>query len=513
MFCSGCGKTLKAEWKKCEYCGLPIGESRFNGIPYTAAQQRIYPGAEPLSDLRQYTRTVYTGGDYDEYTEDEGGTTYRPLYSASSVPEDFRHDVRVAIGRESDEEEFVDDMGEQADEEYIDDEESAPEKMDSETFRKIVSDFDPDVLRARPIVKKNKPGLSSDVEEYVRMLEGQDAEPEAAPRRGKHMAQDDPYAENSADGENADENADDDDDMYDEPRGFTAARIIKIVVALLVVAALFVAGVYFAPKIIDKFKKEASAPIEGVSLDLYNNSVELIKNHTLDTYRSGVLTTFQNGGYAALTTRLNADKALFRSMMPAEPGANDELFITAISAIQDDIGSALTMDAVEISTAGKVESTESAERWQTVADSVAGFEQIRSTDGLNAVISGERIVAEVPTPSPAPQSSPAPEYQTLTKGDDGEAVQKLQERLWELGYLEDDRDGKFGGNTQTAVKLFQQTAGFEVTGVADNAMQILLFSDDAPMTNKAKITPAPVVTDAPLTIDPSTAPDIGDTAI
>jgi len=71
-------------------------------------------------------------------------------------------------------------------------------------------------------------------------------------------------------------------------------------------------------------------------------------------------------------------------------------------------------------------------------------------------------------------------------------VKKMQDRLWELGYLDDDRDGKFGNNTQTAVKLFQQTNGLEVTGTADNATLTLMYSDDAVGTAKARTTTAPV---------------------
>ena len=154
---------------------------------------------------------------------------------------------------------------------------------------------------------------------------------------------------------------------------------------------------------------------------------------------------------------------------------------------------------MEISSSGSVTSEESAQRWSTIANAVASFEQINSAAGLSAVVAGERIIADLSTPEPtlAPQASLAPEYKSLSKKDEGEEVLKLQERLWELGYLDDDRDGKFGTNTQTAVKLFQQTAGLEVTGVADNDTQVLLYSDDAPMTESARITPAPQTTPEP----------------
>ena len=43
MFCSRCGKTLMPEDKQCPHCGTPVGESRFEGTPYTSAQPHILP--------------------------------------------------------------------------------------------------------------------------------------------------------------------------------------------------------------------------------------------------------------------------------------------------------------------------------------------------------------------------------------------------------------------------------------------------------------------------------------
>ena len=80
----------------------------------------------------------------------------------------------------------------------------------------------------------------------------------------------------------------------------------------------------------------------------------------------------------------------------------------------------------------------------------------------------------------------------------------MQNRLYELGWLLGDRDGNFGTQTQTAVKMFQQAAGLEVTGIADNATLTALYADDAPTTlyadenggTSATSTPAPASTPA-----------------
>ena len=91
-------------------------------------------------------------------------------------------------------------------------------------------------------------------------------------------------------------------------------------------------------------------------------------------------------------------------------------------------------------------------------------------------------------------------YNTLTRGDKSEEVRQMQERLWELGFLQDVRDGNFGGNTYTAVKSFQQSAGLDVTGIADTKTLTALYSDDAPRTQFAQPTTtpaAPTATPAP----------------
>lgn len=61
------------------------------------------------------------------------------------------------------------------------------------------------------------------------------------------------------------------------------------------------------------------------------------------------------------------------------------------------------------------------------------------------------------------------------------AVQLLQKRLIELGYLEADSsvDGDYGSRTKKAVMLFQNNHGMSVDGIAGAETQKLLFSDEA----------------------------------
>lgn len=74
------------------------------------------------------------------------------------------------------------------------------------------------------------------------------------------------------------------------------------------------------------------------------------------------------------------------------------------------------------------------------------------------------------------------QYPTLqlgsSDGDDGTAyIVFLQNRLIELGYLQDSADGSFGENTQTAVKQFQKNNNLPVTGIADSNTQNRLYQD------------------------------------
>lgn len=107
---------------------------------------------------------------------------------------------------------------------------------------------------------------------------------------------------------------------------------------------------------------------------------------------------------------------------------------------------------------------------------------------------------EVPTPTPIPsalidnmvgqnESAATPEpssevhvsqFTLLQQGDDYPAVQNLQLRLMELGYLDaDEPTTHYGSATAMAVSLFQRTLEYDMNGVADSALQERLFSEGA----------------------------------
>ena len=59
------------------------------------------------------------------------------------------------------------------------------------------------------------------------------------------------------------------------------------------------------------------------------------------------------------------------------------------------------------------------------------------------------------------------------------SVREVQQRLIDLGYLEGTADGKWGGRSTAAMKLFQQLHDLNVTGETDEMTTTRLFQEDA----------------------------------
>lgn len=55
-------------------------------------------------------------------------------------------------------------------------------------------------------------------------------------------------------------------------------------------------------------------------------------------------------------------------------------------------------------------------------------------------------------------------YSTIPYGKQGDEVRKMQNKLKEKGFLKDSVDGKFGPETQRAVRKFQKSVGIKVDG-------------------------------------------------
>lgn len=71
------------------------------------------------------------------------------------------------------------------------------------------------------------------------------------------------------------------------------------------------------------------------------------------------------------------------------------------------------------------------------------------------------------------------EYSTIERGQSGEAVLQLQQRLAELGYYTGTPSGKMDSATQLAYKKFEKANGFTANGIASPEEQEVLFSQEA----------------------------------
>ena len=70
--------------------------------------------------------------------------------------------------------------------------------------------------------------------------------------------------------------------------------------------------------------------------------------------------------------------------------------------------------------------------------------------------------------------------ETLQYGDKGEAVEKVQSRLLELGYFTGSVGGNYLDLTKSAVAAFQSAAKLNVTGIVDAQTLAKMFADNAP---------------------------------
>ena len=106
------------------------------------------------------------------------------------------------------------------------------------------------------------------------------------------------------------------------------------------------------------------------------------------------------------------------------------------------------------------------------ADGIAGSKTYKK------LFSDDAIPAQNVTVTTPPASALYPD-RNLYNGCSGEDVKDVQQRLKALGYLEDKVDGKFGPNTELAMRAFQIKNALTATGMGNEATYKVLFSVDA----------------------------------
>ena len=112
---------------------------------------------------------------------------------------------------------------------------------------------------------------------------------------------------------------------------------------------------------------------------------------------------------------------------------------------------------------------------QTTKDAVRAF-QMRNkltVDGKAGSSTLKKLYSSSAVPAQAAYA-----YETLQKGDRGEAVISLQQALKNLGYLS-EKSGMYDSATVTAVKNFQRYNGLSVDGKAGPETQAKLYGDRA----------------------------------
>ncbi len=120
----------------------------------------------------------------------------------------------------------------------------------------------------------------------------------------------------------------------------------------------------------------------------------------------------------------------------------------------------------------KVEVLETAGDWSRIrSGSMTGYV-------MTSYLSKELDSVTTPEPTMKPNEENGGEtYRTLSYGDSGTAVKRLQTRLKELGYF----DGQLGGNylklTRAAVEAYQEANGWVVDGVATPDIQKEIFEE------------------------------------
>ena len=131
--------------------------------------------------------------------------------------------------------------------------------------------------------------------------------------------------------------------------------------------------------------------------------------------------------------------------------------------------------------------------------SYADLEELRLTFTVRDSSTNDKLFVEdvgsvyFNTEAPAPEEQPAESiaeapaeaatepiilfgsYEMLEVGSKGDAVRQLQQALIDQGFLEGGADGVYGNGTASGVSKFQESAGLEATGVADEETQRQLF--------------------------------------
>lgn len=510
MFCSHCGKTVDPAAERCAHCGAPLGDSKLSG--HTAVQPRIVPAGQEGERARYtpYTKTTYTG-EMDPGEDVYSRTAYRPVLAEASTPTPQQEQAQESQDEQSaqpageasqaqvDVDALIKDKPIQLDEaqkaalkqlEQVPEDAPAPDEAQKILQAEIG-------IQVRPLTPIKKKGISPEVESYIQRMEALKGKKTAK----KKTRRDEDEGEGAPEEREAPVAAYDEEDAPEvaapaprRPRSPGRLRHwIGRIAAVLMIVAVIGGGLFYLA-----YVTQPRSPIDGVTSDLFDQGVALMKERMSDGYRREIVSLYQSDPTAqAVLDRQAADEAAIRALLPDNPRENDQAFINTLLDIQDAIDTATGTDALAMLTqsVSSVDVTaESDKQWGIIANYVTRLENATSLSELNIVSGGVQEVKATPTPSPTPTAA---EYQTLSKGSKGQRVKELQNRLRELGWFQGNVDGIYGTVTRKAIQRVQEALGLEtVNGIADGELQALLYSDEAPVAGAADsgsvtVTPSP----------------------
>lgn len=522
MFCARCGKTLPPKSDACPACGMTLSSTDFSAVSYIATQPLLPEGQVTPVVSPRYTKTTYTTlPDPGEEEDILRRTAYRPTFQKEEAPAPPPTEAKSA------------------------EEAPAPSAPTGDI------DSLPANMRFRPLTPVSPAGISSRMVQRMRKAEEEAAarqEADAAaegdhkparptvsgifsaigrgaktlvPKRevfteeeteeaSSQIGEEDPVYEAYEEEDEVFDTSDLEDFSEEEPRQrlfsfrrgdtpplSTGAKVARGLIIAGCILALLLAGFLWL-----SVQTAARSPIQGVTYSLHERCIDLLESHTTREYREELSALYAaDPTGSTVLQRQSADQAAFLALMPGTPLSNDAAFMETVLSVQANIDMAVTLDALDALSGQTGITPASAARWNTVQAAVKRLKGVKSIEEFASVTAQANVSA---TPTPVPTATPTP-YTTLTKGmKDSAEVKALQNRLYELGWFTDVRDGDFGPATQSAVKLFQQQSGLTVTGIADPETLSAIYAEGALRTG-TRITPQPDTAAAEGGASPETA--------
>lgn len=193
------------------------------------------------------------------------------------------------------------------------------------------------------------------------------------------------------------------------------------------------------------------------------------------------ITLFQqkNGLDADGVAGYDTQRVLYSSSAVANTTTSGTTNISYVTLRMGSTGAAVTRLQTRLITLGYLSGAADGKYGAKTADAVISFQRANGLvrDGIAGQKTQELLYATtVSTATPVPTATPSPTPSsllatdiTLRRGDSNVAVQALQQRLIDLGYLSGKADGIFGVQTYRALLAFQRANKLDVDGIAGAA--------------------------------------------